>query len=193
MRVRPTSEIIYTSRPMFVRRRWAKMKIYIPLFHVPVKRPFVHRLFPAFDSSEKLEFSSIKLSFSFSPPSVPPAYFSFPCWPRYHRRQISFSFLHVYVGSKEWYVVLRTCREREDVDSASRHPDARKLKCHDDFCCDVPLEPPCRTKRRYSVWCTSHEWSLKAREKCFGLNSPSIDWIVQYSTFFLHKYSEPSL
>ena len=168
---------------MFVRRRWSKMKIYIPLFQVPVKRPFVHRLFRLWQQRETRIFLdkalSLSLSLSLLPSTPYPSVlrlFLIPLLTALPSPADFFFFsARIYVGSKEWYVVLRTCREREDVDSASRHPDARKLKCHDDFCCDVPLEPPCRTKRRYSVWCTSHEWSLKAREKCFRLNSPSID------------------
>lgn len=128
---------------------------------MPVKRPFGHRLFRLWRQRE---------TGIFLDKASPSHLFLIPLLTALPLLADFFFFLHIHSLR---YVVLRTCREREDVDSASHLPDARKLKCHDDFCCDVPLEQPCRTKRRYSVWCTIQEWSLKTREKRFILNSSS--------------------
>lgn len=169
----PNTMIIYTSRPMFVRWRRAEMKIYILCYHVPVKRPFDHRLFRLWRQRE---------TGIFLDKASPSHLFLIPLLTALPLLADFFFFLHIY-SEQERYVVLRTCRERGDVDSASRLPDARKLKCHGDFCCDVPLEQPCRTKRRYSVWCTIQEWSLKTREKRFTLNSSSLN-----KSLNIHKY-----
>lgn len=116
-----------------------------PVLSTPVKMAAHPQIIPPLTAARNQNFPPIKLSPLFPPPPHPTV----------DRVTASISFSPSVGESKSGlqvgWRVLRTCREREGVDSASRLPDSRKLKCHDDFCSDVPLEPRCRTRRLCSI------------------------------------------